>query len=265
MKYVTIKAFDVPDAWYKALRTIWTEGETFTVGYGSEETETKKLNLTIVIDHPENRPLLSDKAPNDLAYLNWYAGIYLWYPEPDDAEYTYGNRMRKSKTPQEALDELETLPIEELAKHSDFFDLLCKKLDEKYQPIDQLQEVINRFKQQKLDRQCTVIIRRPEDIIKGKVKDPPCLTMIDFEIIDDELCATVYFRSWDAYAGLPLNIAGLQMIFEFMASEIGVKTGKMILHSKNCHIYKRQYKLVERLFSSTEDSRRMVKKDVPIA
>jgi thymidylate synthase len=117
-------------------------------------------------------------------------------------------------------------------------------------PIDQLQEVINRFKQEKMDRQCTVVIRRPEDIVKGKVKDPPCLTMIDFEIIDDKLCSTVYFRSWDAYAGLPVNIAGLQMVFEFMAKEIGVESGKIIFHSKNCHIYERQFKLVDEMFTS---------------
>ncbi len=208
MKYVLVKGFDIPDASDKTLRAIWTEGEDFKVGYGSEETETKKLNLTIVIDHPENRPLLSDKAPNDQKYLNWYAGVYLWCPEKDDAEYTYGNRMH-----------------------------------------EQILEVIKRFKEEKMDRQCTVIIRRESDIIKGKCKDPPCLTMLDFEIIDDELCTTCYFRSWDAYAGLPLNIAGLQMVFEFMASEIGVKTGKMILHSKNCHIYKRVYSLVDELLN----------------
>lgn len=221
MKYVVIKAFDCPDAWFKALSAIWKDGEPFKVGYGSEETETKKLNLSIEIEHPENRPLLGDKAPNDMKYLNWYAGTYLWYPEPDMAEYTYGNRMRK--------------------------------------PVDQLQEVINRFKQEKFDRQCTVIIRRPEDIIKGKVKDPPCLTMIDFEIIDNKLCATAYFRSWDAYAGLPCNIAGIQIVLEFMASEIGVESGKLIFHSKNCHIYKRQYKLVEEMFTQ-KDSRRIAKK-----
>ena len=34
---------------------------TFKVGYGSEITETKKLNITIEILHPENRPLLVTK------------------------------------------------------------------------------------------------------------------------------------------------------------------------------------------------------------
>jgi thymidylate synthase len=126
---------------------------------------------------------------------------------------------------------------------------LTTLLDEHYTSVDQLQEVIERFKQQKYDRQCTVVIRRPEDIIKGKCKDPPCLTMIDFEIIDGELCATAYFRSWDAYAGLPCNIAGIEMILEFMASEIGVPSGKLIFHSKNCHIYERQFELVNELLN----------------
>jgi len=31
---------------------------------------------------------------------------------------------------------------------------------------------------------------------------------------------TCYFRSWDAYAGLPANIAGLQMFNEAFVSEI---------------------------------------------
>ena len=73
MKHVNITAFDCPDAWFKALKSIWNEGDFFQVGYGSEETETKKLNLTMEISHPENRPLVSDKAPCDMKYVQWYA------------------------------------------------------------------------------------------------------------------------------------------------------------------------------------------------
>jgi len=221
MKHIKINAFDCPDGYMKTLRAIDKEGIEFKVGYGSEQTLTKKINFTLEIEHPEMRPLLHEKAPNDLTYLNWYAGIYLWYPEPDMAEYTYGNRMRK--------------------------------------PVDQLQNVIDRFKQEKFDRQCTVIIRRPEDIIKGKCKDPPCLTMIDFEIIEDKLCATACFRSWDAYAGLPCNIAGIQMMVEFMASEIGVPSGKLIFHSKNTHIYERQFKLVREMLDPEIMKERYIK------
>lgn len=230
MKHIKINAFDIPDAYVKTLNAIHFQGTDFKVGYGSEQTWTKKINMTVEIEHPENRPLLHDKAPNDLKYLNWYAGTYLWYPEPDMAEYTYGNRMRKAKYYEE-----------------DYRLNILEKF------IDQLQEVINRFKEEHFDRQCTVVVRRPEDIIKGKCKDPPCLTMIDFEIIDDALCATAYFRSWDAYAGFPSNVAGIQMVVEFMASEIGVPSGKLIFHSKNCHIYERQYKLVKELVDPQMD------------
>ena len=81
MKHVKISAFDCPDAWFKALNAIWHEGDIFPVGFGSEETETKKLNLTIEIEHPENRPLVSDKAPCDFKYVQGYALEYLWCGE----------------------------------------------------------------------------------------------------------------------------------------------------------------------------------------
>jgi hypothetical protein len=95
MKHVKITAFDCPDAWFQALSKIWNEGDAFQVGYGSEISETKKLNLTIEITHPENRPLVSDKAPCDMKYIQWYALTYLWCGEKQDETYTYGSRLRK--------------------------------------------------------------------------------------------------------------------------------------------------------------------------
>ena len=94
MKHIKITAFDCPDAWFQTLNTIWNKGDSFQVGYGSEVTETKKLNLSIEIRHPENRPLVSDKAPCDMKYVNWYALAYLWCGEKQDETYTYGSRIR---------------------------------------------------------------------------------------------------------------------------------------------------------------------------
>jgi thymidylate synthase len=54
---------------------------------------------------------------------------------------------------------------------------------------------------------------------------------------------------------LPANIAGLQLFNEAFVKEINGRgglslgTGKLIFHSKNCHIYERQYKLVKELLS----------------
>jgi len=92
--------------------------------------------------------------------------------------------------------------------------------------------------------------------------EPPCLSLIDTEIYENQLHLTCYFRSWDAYAGLPANIAGIQIFNEALVSEINrrgnlsIKTGKLVFHSKNCHIYERQFKIVQEVLRPGEDSRR---------
>jgi len=227
VKYVVVQAFDCPDAWYKVLNEIWYKGNSFDVGYGSERSKTKKLNLSIEITHPENRPLVDGKAPCDMKYVQWYALKYLWSGVIEEETYTYGSRLRE--------------------------------------PVDQVEEAVRRYLEERGDRQVTLTIRLPEDIKKHldeRKHEPPCLSLIDTEIYDDKLHLTCYFRSWDAYAGLPANIAGIQIFNEALVSEInrrgnlGIKTGKLIFHSKNCHIYERQFKIVEELLKPREDSRR---------
>ena len=232
MKHVRITAFDCPDGWFQVLNHIWSEGDLFKVGYGSEVTETKKLNLTMEITHPQNRPLVADKAPCDMKYIQWYALTYLWCGEgKQDETYTYGSRLRE--------------------------------------PVNQIDLAIERYVQEQEDRQVTMVVRLPEDILKTRAgskerHEPPCLSLIDTEILEGKLHMTCYFRSWDAYAGLPANIAGLQLFNEAFVSEINnrsnlnLETGKLIFHSKNCHIYQRQYKLVEELLSpKTSKSQRI--------
>jgi thymidylate synthase len=229
LKHVKISAFDCPDAWFQTLNKIWNEGDIFKVGFGSEETETKKLNLTIEIAQPKTRPLVSDKAPCDFKYVQGYALEYLWCGEKQDETYTYGSRLNNP-------------------------------YDDKSHPINQIEEAVKRYVEEQRDRQVTMVIRLPEDILKFKGEnkqrhEPPCLSLIDTEILEGKMHFTCYFRSWDAYAGLPANIAGLQLFNEAFVSEINSRgnlnldTGKLIFHSKNCHIYQRQYKLVQELLN----------------
>ncbi len=62
MKHVKISAFDCPDAWFKVLSQIWSQGDVFRVGFGSEETETKKLNLFAM-----NRNLKTQATASEVA------------------------------------------------------------------------------------------------------------------------------------------------------------------------------------------------------
>jgi len=67
--------------------------------------------------------------------------------------------------------------------------------------------------------------------------DPPCLRGIDTRIKNNKLDFYIYFRSWDLWAGFPSNLAGIQLLKEYMASEIGVEDGEMVVSSKGLHIY----------------------------
>lgn len=227
MKHTKISAFDCPDAWYKVLEAIWNEGDFFEVCYGSERSQTKKLNLSMEIATPETRPLVDDKAPCDMKYVQWYALKYLWSDIIEDETYTYGSRLRK--------------------------------------PVDQIEEAVKRYTEEPADRQITLVVRLPEDIMKhvnDQKHEPPCLSLIDTEVLEGRLHLTCYFRSWDAYAGLPANIAGIQLFNEALVSEINrrgslsLKTGKLVFHSKNVHVYERQFKLVEDLLKPKDDGRR---------
>jgi thymidylate synthase len=150
----------------------------------------------------------------------------LWCGEKQDETYTYGSRLRK--------------------------------------PVDQVEEAIKRYLEERRDRQVTLAVRLPKDIKKTlgtERHEPPCLSLIDTEILDGKIHLTCYFRSWDAYAGLPANIAGLQLFNEAFVKEINsrgnlsLETGKLIFHSKNCHIYQRQNKLVKELLKPKNSSK----------
>lgn len=213
MKYFSLSAFDIPEAWLLVVQKILEEGDDFKVGRGSEITNTKKISMGLEITNPETRPLAHKEAPFTMKYVEQYALEYLFIGEKHKGEeYTYGERLRK--------------------------------------PVDQIARVIEKYLECKEDRQNTMIIRRPEDL---NTLDPPCLTVLDTEILDDKLHFLVYFRSWDAYGGFPANIAGLQLLKEYMAGEIGVKSGKTICFAKNIHLYERQIEFAKKLVYGKTD------------
>jgi thymidylate synthase len=69
------------------------------------------------------------------------------------------------------------------------------------------------------------------------LSDPPCLRGIDTRVQNGQLHFIVYFRSWDLWAGLPSNLAAIQLMKEYVASEIGVDDGELIALSKGLHLY----------------------------
>jgi intein/homing endonuclease len=72
-----------------------------------------------------------------------------------------------------------------------------------------------------------------------------CLRHIDTRIQDGKLHFYPYFRSWDLWGGLPANLGGIQLMKEYIASEIGVEDGEIIASSKGLHLYDYSFDLAK--------------------
>ncbi len=217
MKLTTIEATTIDDAWFKCLFELF-EGdyETYVVEQGSYQGHTRREFdwITIRIKTPGGPPGV-DKSnlrrliptvpygvppPCDEDAVLRYFTDYLFSDRKRPGEqYTYGSR-------------------------------LCKKIGGK----SQIDIVIERYKKGVGTNQLVLQVAQPEDLL---LDDPPCLRHIDTRVREGKLHFMPYFRSWDLWGGFPLNLAGLQLLKEYMAAEIGVEDGEIIATSKGLHIY----------------------------
>jgi thymidylate synthase len=109
--------------------------------------------------------------------------------------------------------------------------------------VNQIESVIDMYKTRGFGtNQAAMTVSIPSDILLG---DPPCLRHIDTRISREKLHFFIYFRSWDLWNGFPANLGGLQLLKEYMASEIGVDDGEIIAASKGLHIYDYVWELAE--------------------
>lgn len=99
----------------------------------------------------------------------------------------------------------------------------------------QIDEVVRMYKEDGHNtNQAFMAVGNADSLLLG---DPQCLRGIDTRIRYGKLHFMPYFRSWDLWAGTPSNLAGLQLLKEYMAKEIGVEDGEIIAASKGLHLY----------------------------
>ena len=108
---------------------------------------------------------------------------------------------------------------------------------------DQIPKVIKMYKEGGFETNQACM--RIGDANSLTLSDPPCLTKIDTRIRYGKLHFHVDFRSWDLWAGFPTNLAAIQLLKEYMASEIGVKDGEIIATSKGLHLYEHSWELAK--------------------
>jgi len=224
-----IYAKTISDAWFQTIYNILDRSYIQSIQKGSfEKVEVRYQlpSLTVFIERPwedmvpEIPPHLGIPSPTNMEYIEEYFLEYLMNPKLAPNEiYRYSSRihwpMPKGGT--------------------------------------QLDRVIQMLKETPLTNQAVLEIGTPEDhdicYSKEGTLDPPCLRIIDFKVIPLNnklvLSVSVYFRSWDLWAGFPTNLGGIELLKQYVAEEVGLENGPLYAYSAGAHIYGYQLELVK--------------------
>ncbi len=244
-----IVARDLPDLWFQAVHDIIENGRKFTIDRGSYAGQTR-LEYDFFTGHlkfPGTQPLLPDIPPSvgipnpvEEAYIyggEGYERSYIEYlmtghKEPGES-YTYGERLTRVPITGDKLEwwDLENRDI--IDKRNTDGKVVFEEDGKLY--LNQIEWIIQTYKKfGDRNNQMVLQVAHPSDCT---LIDPPCLRSIDTRIQDGKLHFFVYFRSWDLWGGLPANLAGIQNLKEYIAGQIGVEDGEMIVESKGLHLY----------------------------
>jgi thymidylate synthase len=212
-----IEARDLAEAWFLCLRQTLNEGYQYKIDRGSYAGQHRKeLDYVVVrVRNPGTRPIIPS-VPQGV-------------PPPTSMEY--------------------------IEDYLPYLMTAHKREGEQYtygQYLErQIPKVIEMYKQGGYNTNQAFMAVGDADSIE--LDDPPCLRAIDTRIRDNRLHFFVYFRSWDLWAGFPSNLAAIQLLKEYMASEIGVDDGELIAASKGMHLYEYAWELARIAARMTEE------------
>jgi thymidylate synthase len=213
-----IKGRDIPDAWFQCLPVVLDKGYEYTIDRGSYKGQKRReLDYVVIhIAHPGARPLIPDMGQTGV-------------PPPTSMEYVE-QYIEKLITSRKDKNESYTYG-EDLEK--------------------QIDEVMRMYKEEGPNtNQAYMAVGNASSIL---LNDPQCLRGIDTRIRYGKLNFMLYFRSWDLWAGTPSNLAGIQLLKEYMAKEIGVEDGEIIAASKGLHLYDYSWPVVEQRLGRKAD------------
>ncbi|MBI2450619.1 MAG: thymidylate synthase [Candidatus Nealsonbacteria bacterium] len=203
MDVVSLEARDLPEAWRSCVRELFDKGHKYKIDRGSFAGQ-HRLEfdfITVRVKYPGTRPIVP--------VLDVPQGV----PPPSTMDYV------ESYLPYLMTSE--------------------RKEGEQYTYGQYLEpQIAKAIKMYKEDghgtNQAYMAVGDKNSI---DLSDPPCLRGIDTRIRYGKLHFMVYFRSWDLWAGFPSNLAAIQLLKEYMGSEIGVEDGELIACSKGLHLY----------------------------
>tara|TARA_B100001093_G_scaffold160775_1_gene153202 strand:- start:610 stop:1251 length:642 start_codon:yes stop_codon:yes gene_type:complete len=100
----------------------------------------------------------------------------------------------------------------------------------------QLSHVINKLRDYPDTRQAAISIYDAKEIAKYH-NDTPCTYAVQFSIIAEKLCMSVYMRSNDLWYGFCNDQYQFANLQELVASMLGIEIGWYYHHAHNLHLY----------------------------
>lgn len=238
-------ATSLGDGWFRAVSHIMENGRKHKVDSGSYEGSHRiGMPSTIVFKYPGERPLYpimpegsNVPPPTSEQDINDYLTYLMTAEKQPNEHYTYGEDL--------------SWQIEWCIKHyksAGFGNNHCYMTVGRPETSLFYDKEVDYFeKLYVLDEKTGKMLTRREirnDWNRDARNKPSsqCLRGIDTWIDEDEkkkkkLNFWAYFRSWDLWGGLPVNLGGIQLLKEYMAGELGVEDGELIVSCKDLHIY----------------------------
>jgi len=201
MNLKTIEAKTLPEAWFLCVKECMNNGYEYTISSGSFSGQKRKEFdfVTIRVEFPNSRPLVPDTP--------------IGVPPPTTMDYIE-EYLPYLITGVKGEGELYTYG-------EDIEHQLPKLLD------------IYRRGGFETNQACMSVGSR----YSIGLEHSQCLRVIDTRIRYGKLHFFVYFRSWDLWGGFPANLAAIQLLKEYLATELGVEDGELVACSKGLHLY----------------------------
>jgi thymidylate synthase len=258
MNPVSIKAFDIPDAWFQVIKACMAQGYNRPVFRG-ERKEQRRMEIDFLqlrITNPSTRPLVPDvpvgvpPVSSDEA-INKYLRYIATPMKEEEEEYTYGERTH-------GLIHIEDDILKFMEAHDKQEGMNI------HQDFNQFDTVVEFLKETPETNRCVVEVGMAVDLQR---KHPPCLRFMQFKIRYGKLHMFTVFRSWDAMYGLPMNLGAYQKLKESMVTDLNnhyqnmgmhtIEDGEIYASSFGAHVYSGQWKYADMCINRQSSGLRM--------
>lgn len=207
-----VTAYDLPEAYHKALRVLWELGKV--VPCPDYNTTQLEISLTMTVCEPLAEPRISKLFIGDPQSLEQYRqeildGILDFEIEKGNWDYTYHSRI-----------------------------------------APQIPFIIEDLKRNPYSRRAVVDVRDIDHDLGSE--NPACLQHIQYFIRNNKLHCKVLFRSNDACKATFMNAFALIELQKRLAEEIGVEVGSYVHRANSFHCYEKDFPMLKGYYQRIE-------------